>query len=169
MSDETLAVDGLIILPDEDQEKDLENLDIRERYNSLGHIDINNLTNDQFADIVESGAVEHLVTSLAEPSFLPSEPFVPVTPTLQVRRLEVDYDPDIHYPPNLSKRLFGGFADDGTLTARFKAWNELYCLPEFKVIPKTIHKSGFYRNEGPTSDMRCRREECQKDLTYVWI
>lgn len=144
MSDETLAVDGLIILLDEDQEKDLENLDIRERYNSLGHIDINNLTNDQFADIVESGVVEHLVTSLAEPSFLPSKPFVPVTPTLQVRRLEVDYDPDIHYPPNLSKHLFGGFADDGTLTARFKAWNELYCLPEFKVIPKTIHKLGFY-------------------------
>jgi hypothetical protein len=161
-------VDGVIILPDEDQEKDLENLDIRERYNSLGHIDINNLTNDQYNDIIESGAVEHLVTSFAEPSE-PSEPFVLATPSLQVRRLEVDYNPDIHYPPDLSKRLFGGFPDDGTLTARFKAWNELFCLPQFKVIRKTIHKSGFYRNEGPTSDMRCRREECQKDLTYVWI
>jgi hypothetical protein len=163
-SDEMLAVDGVIILPDEDQERDLENLDIRERYDSLGHINLNNLTNDQLTDIVESGAVQHLVMSLAEPS-LPS--FVPATPTLQVRRLEVDYDPEIHYPPKLSKRLYGGFPDDGTLTARFEAWNELYSLPQFKVIPKTIHKSGFYRNEGPTSNMHCRREECQKDLTYV--
>jgi hypothetical protein len=135
----------------------------------VGHININNLTYDQFINIVESGAVEHLVTSpwtsLAEPSFLSSEPFVLATPIVQVRRLEVDYDPNIHYPPNFSKHLFGGIPDDSTLTAHFKAWNELYRLPQFKVIPKYIHKSGFYRNEGPTFDMHCRREECQKDLT----
>jgi hypothetical protein len=162
-------MDGIIILPDEDQEKDLENLDIREQYNSLGHIDINNLTNDQFTDIVESGTVEHLVTSLADPSFSPPKPFVPAVPTLKIRKLEVNYNPDIHYPPNLSKHLFGGFPDDGTLTVRFKAWNELFCLPQFKVIPKAIHKSGYYRNEGPTPDMHCGREGCQKNLMYVLI
>ena len=63
---ENLAVDGMIILPDKDQEQSLENLDLQAQYTELGDINVNNLQGPQYVKIIDSGAVEHLVDSLAE-------------------------------------------------------------------------------------------------------
>lgn len=162
--DETLAADGTIILPDKDQEKSLENLDLRARYAELGDIDINNLEGPQYAKIIDSGAVEHLVNSLAEDNlYNPNASLAAVA--IQSRKVKVDYDSALHYPPKFSKTLFGGLTDDGTLTARFAAWKILHNLPPFKVVPKTDYVSAYYRNEGPTLDMLCECDDCGQDLT----
>ena len=90
----------------------LENLDIRECYEVLGIIDMNQLTGGQCGQILESGAVEHLVESLADKlpiatgqSFsairspdkatTSSIPLAPLTAT--TRRISVDFNPTIHY------------------------------------------------------------------------
>jgi hypothetical protein len=173
------VADGVIILPDADQEEHLENLDIRERYEVLGIIDMNQLTGGQCGQILESGAVEHLVESLADKlpiatgqSFsairspdkaaTSSIPLAPLTVT--TRRVSVDFDPTIHYPPSLAKTLFGGLHDDGSLFARFETWRMLWSIPPYKVIPKTTYKSSYYRGEGPTADMKCKNEDCKEDL-----
>jgi hypothetical protein len=143
--------DGVIILPDEDQEKDLKNLDLHTRYAMPGKIDANDLTGVQYGEILESGVVEHLVDSLAKDTLV-STPHLAQLVT-QSREITMERDPALHYPAKLAKLLFGGMPDDGSLASRFKAWNMLYALPTCKTIPKSKFESGYYRNEGPTSDM----------------
>jgi hypothetical protein len=129
--------DSVIILPDADQEEHLENLDIRARYEVLSNINMNQLTGGQCGQILESGAVEHLVRSLVDevPSATGQSSSTVVssgksaslailltTPTVTTWRVSVNFDPTIHYLPSLAKTIFGGLHNDGSLSARFKAW-----------------------------------------------
>lgn len=135
---------------------------------------MNQLTGGQCGQILESGAVEHLVGSLTDK--LPSATAVgsssktvtssiPLAPlAVTTRHISVEFDPTIHYPPNLAKTLFGGLHDDGSLSARFKAWRLLWSIPPYKIIPKTTFKSSYFRGEGPTADMKCKNEDCKQDL-----
>ena len=164
--DETLAVDSMIILPDKDQEQSLENLDLRARYTELGDIDVNNLQGPQYAKIIDSGAVEHLVDSLAEDNLFNPNALL-ATVAVQSHKVKVDYNPTLHYPLKLSKTLFGGLTNDGTLTACFTAWKILHDLPPFIIVLKTDYVSAYYCNEGPMSDMVCEHDDCDQD--FMWV
>lgn len=164
-------LDGCIIMPDEHQEDDLENLDLNARFVALGHIDVNNMTGQMFADVLESGVLEHVVDvavdkalSSPQPSSLlsPSLPAVPAEPESEKRIIEVEFDPAIHYPLNTLHMMFGQMPDNRSLEAWFKAWRLLDSLPPFKVLNRTAVTSGYYRGESSfiSDDMQCTIKDC---------
>ncbi|KIJ07461.1 hypothetical protein PAXINDRAFT_19351 [Paxillus involutus ATCC 200175] len=160
------------------QEEHLENLDIRSRLEELGHIDLNNLQGHDCADILEGGATQHLINILIEndeqdsPKQLTSSILArpKKIPQRIQTKVDVEYDPVHHYPPNLGIQLFGGTQDDGELPTRFAAWCRLVSLPECQEIPKTNFDSLYYPGDTPTDDMSCPYENCtKKDLRERYI
>ncbi|KIJ64891.1 hypothetical protein HYDPIDRAFT_167667 [Hydnomerulius pinastri MD-312] len=163
-------------LPDAAQEEQLENLDLRSRFEELGHIDLNNMTGGDCADILEGGATEHLISVLMEGDDHDNLPVSgPVGGSSLSKKaaqrvqtkVDVEYNPARHYPPNIVQQLFGGTRDDDKLVTRISAWRQLIALPECREIPKTDYDSLYYPDNAPTEDMSCPYENCKKkDLTH---
>jgi hypothetical protein len=154
-------------LPTTEQEADINNLDILAVRDKYGHIDYNEASGVDIAEIFDNGALTSAINASIimdqHSAVLPNN-----KPTTSTRLVPALYDSLIHYPPDIFQKLFaGGYKNSGTLSDRFAAWKELAMLPAIKAIPKHTITSHHYKGEIPTEDLRCPIEGCGNELWYV--